>query len=463
MFKENEKVQSGAKKLATLGVKGIIFGSLGLAAVITINASIFNVAAGEIAIEQTPSGTLKAHMTPGYKFKVPFVSKVWYYDEVTTVTYSQVDGDYGASSNNPYDITFADTYGGLVKGSFRVEMPKDPDKFITLHKAFKRYDNFVENGAEKFTNELLAYTANQFTGESFMQGGQNEYKNRLEDQARNGLYETRRTAVKVSKQSGSVGLKNDNASKTSDSEAVIYKNVIQRDTKGAPLRQPNPMDKYGVKVPQVTIDGFIPETDLESFMKNKKSMVRKRAKLIEDQENERQSAITAKLKGDRERVEAKQMMLKERDAAVIQADKEVQLAKKQAERETVERQKLADLAIIDKKKELQVATDNEGIQKANEKAAKFEAQALLHKGLAEAKVINAKYSALMKNKDIVMAEIQRDQTVVLSENLKDFKVELPTYYSSSADGSSQDMNSLKIIMDTMGIKELKSINENTKK
>jgi hypothetical protein len=291
MFKENEKVQSGAKKLATLGVKGIIFGSLGLAAVITINASIFNVAAGEIAIEQTPSGTLKAHMTPGYKFKVPFVSKVWYYDEVTTVTYSQVDGDYGASSNNPYDITFADTYGGLVKGSFRVEMPKDPDKFITLHKAFKRYDNFVENGAEKFTNELLAYTANQFTGESFMQGGQNEYKNRLEDQARNGLYETRRTAVKVSKQSGSVGLKNDNASKTSDSEAVIYKNVIQRDTKGAPLRQPNPMDKYGVKVPQVTIDGFIPETDLESFMKNKKSMVRKRAKLIEDQENERQSAI----------------------------------------------------------------------------------------------------------------------------------------------------------------------------
>jgi hypothetical protein len=169
------------------------------------------------------------------------------------------------------------------------------------------------------------------------------------------------------------------------------------------------------------------------------------------------------LKGDRERVEAKQMMLKERDAAVIQADKEVQLAKKQAERETVERQKLADLAIIDKKKELQVATDNEGIQKANEKAAKFEAQALLHKGLAEAKVINAKYSALMKNKDIVMAEIQRDQTVVLSENLKDFKVELPTYYSSSADGSSQDMNSLKIIMDTMGIKELKSINENTKK
>ena len=461
-FNDSDKLQAGVTKVAKTGVKGLAIGALAAATLITINASLFTVEAGEYAMEQTPSGKLIPHMTPGIKFKVPFVSHVWYYDEVTTVTYSEnIDGQ-GSSKNKPYDVTFADTYGGLVKGSFRVEMPKDPDKFITLHKSFKRYDNFVENGAEKFTNELLSYTANQFTGESFMQGGQNEYKNRLEDQARNGLYKTKRTAVKVKKQSGTVGLGNDQASKTEDSEAVVYKNIIQRDANGTPLRQDNPMDKYGVNVPQVTIDGFIPEADLESFMTNKKEMVRKRARLIEDQENERQSAITAKLTGDRERVEAKQQMLKERDSAVISADKEVQLAKKQAEKEKVERQKVADLAIIDKKKELQQATDNEGIQKANERAAKFQAQALLHQGLAEAKVIKAKYDA--RDPKLYALEKQVEITANLQEAFKGVNVTMPTnmIVNGGAEGNTPT-TSVETMMQLLQLDKLNEIEKINKK
>lgn len=449
-----EDSKNVAAKAFSIIKKGGLW-SVGIfAALITINASLFTVEAGEYAMEQTPSGDLVPHMTPGIKFKVPFVSQLSYYDEVTTITYSEDTDGAGSSKNRPYDITFADTYGGLVKGSFRVEMPTHPDEFKTLHKAFKSYRNFVENGAEKFTNELLTYTANQFTGESFMQGGQNEYKNRLEDQARNGLYKTKRTAVKVKKQSGEVGLGNDNASRTSESEAVVYKNIVQRDEEGSPLRQANPMEKYGVKVPQVTIDGFLPEKDLELFMANKKEQVRKRAKLIEDQENERQSAITAKLKGDRERIEVKQVMLKERDSAVIQADKEVQLAIKLAERETVERKKLADLAIIDKKKELQIATDNEGIQKANEKAAKFEAQAKLHNGLADAKIIKAKYAAY--DKKLYAMEIQRDTMTSVTRNLQGIQITMPSVNISGGTGTNP-INSVDTVLQAIGVQKLEEI------
>jgi len=448
--RKEEILKNSVKKVRNYGF-GI---SIAVATAITINSALFNVEAGEFAVEQTPGGKLIAHMTPGYKFKYPFVGNVWYYDEVTTVVYDDVEGDYGSSKNKPYRITFADTYGGLVKGSFRVELSKDPDQLIETHRAFKSYDNFIESGAEKFTNELLTYTAQQFTGESFMQGGQNEYKNRLEDQARNGLYETKRTAVKVQKESGQVNVNQDNASKTTKSEAVIYKNVIQRDPKGAPLRQENSMSKYGVFVPQVTIAGFLPEPDLESFMKNKKDMVRKRARLIEDQENERQQAITAKLKGDRERVEKKQLALMEKDQAEIELSKQVAVAKLQADKEAVERQKLADLAIIDKKKELQMATDNENIQKANERAAKFEAQAMLHKGIAEAKILKAKYDAY--DKKLYAMEIQRDTMTKVTENLQGITVKMPNV-NISGGSNGTTMNSVDTVLNAIGVQKLEEI------
>ena len=69
----------------------------------------------------------------------------------------------------------------------------------------------------------------------------------------------------------------------------------------------------------------------------------------------------------------------DKESAIIAAEKKVAEAKLQAEREIIERQKVADLAIIDKKRELQIAKDNEGIQKANAIAAKYEGQAILEK------------------------------------------------------------------------------------
>jgi hypothetical protein len=421
------QVKNGILKLRIVGVSIIV------SLFVLINA-MYTVNAGEIAMEQTPSGKLIPRMDPGIKFKIPFVSSVNFYNQVYTVTYQKKQSD-ASSSNKPFHITFADTYSGHVKGSFRVEMPQDPDRFISLHKAFKRSDNFVDNGIEKFTNELLAYTANQFTGETYMQGGQNEYKSRLQDQAQNGLYVTKRMTVKVSKQIANVGLKNDDPTKSSSGDAVIYKNVIQRDKNGKPLRNANPMSVYGVTVSQVTIDGFDPEKQLYTFMSNKKARVQERATLIENQENERQSAITAKLKGDRERVQAKQKMLKEKDSAVIQAQKKVELEQKEA-----------DLQIVKKKKELAISTANEGIQKANEKAAKYEAQAILHKGLAEAQVKKAKYNAI--DKVIFKAEVERDISKYKYTALPKVKVEMPKTVIMSGDsesGSLQDLTNLTVV------------------
>ena len=72
-----------------------------------------------------------------------------------------------------------------------------------------------------------------------------------------------------------------------------------------------------------------------------------------------------------------------------------------------------------------VNTAEKGTQKANAEAAKFAAEAIRAKGIAEADVLKARYEAYGENKDLYVAEINRDIAESLYTNLKDFKIELP--------------------------------------
>ena len=96
-----------------------------------------------------------------------------------------------------------------------------------------------------------------------------------------------------------------------------------------------------------------------------------------------------------------------------------------AERETIEQRKLQDLAVIQKQKELAVAQAELDIQKANSMSARFEAEAIAAKGRAEADVLAAMYRAKAQNKEIFLAETQRDIAQTMYANLKDFSIQMP--------------------------------------
>merc|ERR1719181_2437309 len=65
------------------------------------------------------------------------------------------------------------------------------------------------------------------------------------------------------------------------------------------------------------------------------------------------------------------------------------------------------------------------IQKANSAASKYEAEAIAAKGKAEAEVLAAQYKAKAQNKEIFLAETQRDIAQTMYANLKDMKIEMP--------------------------------------
>ena len=433
---KTQKIKQGAEmleKFLSMGKKALLYTVAGFAVFVTGMSSFYIVGGTEYAVERTPSGEMQGVVEPGIHFKVPFVSSVHFYDQFQTVSYVDDDKDPDTVGSLKR-INFADTYGGYVGGTIRYQLSSNPELLVEMHKAYMNESNLITSGLKPISKQLLTYTANQITGEDFMQGGQNDYQIRIEDQGNKGLYITKRIKVKVKKNSSTIGLKNQNPDKRGQRDSYVFRTIIQKDAKGEPLRQALPTTQYGIKVVQVTIDDFKPETKLKDFVNRKKDQIAKRQTLIEEQENERQSAITAELKGTRQRVEAKQEQLKQKDAEVIKAQKRVELEQKES-----------DLQVVRKNKELEIATANEGIQKANAVAAKYQAQAIEAKGLAEAKVKEAMYLAVRK--DILILEVDKAIAKYKYQALPNVKLAMPNIVMSSGgdSGSIQELTNLHII------------------
>lgn len=178
-------------------------------------------------------------------------------------------------------------------------------------------------------------------------------------------------------------------------------------------------------------------------MVDKQDRVRARAAIIEDQENERQKAITAELTGNRERIEQSNTLLIQKDAAIIRGEQAVREAELASEKETVERQKVASLAIIDKTRELQMAEANEGIQKAAAVAAKYEAEAIKEKGFAEAAVDKAKYQAI--DKQVLALEVDKAKALAMYQS--NMIVNMPTVVSGNGGSANslETMTTLKVM------------------
>jgi len=396
---------------------------------ITGLSSFYIVSGTEYAVERTPGGNLIGEVEPGVHFKYPFLSTVHEYDMFQTVHYSEED-------ENMKRINFADTYGGEIGGTIRFQLPADPKLLVAMHKAYANENNLIASGLRPVSKQLLTYTANQITGENFMQGGQNDYQNRIEDQGNFGLYVTQREKVLVKKNASNVGLKNQNPNKREQRDSYIYINKIQLDKDGSKMRKDLPTTRYGIKVVQVTIDDFKPEAKLKDFIDRKKNQIAIRQKLIEEQENERQSAVTAELKGQRQRVEARQAMLKDKDAAVILAQKKVELEQKEA-----------DLQVVKKKKDLDVALMEKKIQKTKSESTIFQAKAIRAKGLAEADVDKAKYAAVRK--DVLELRISEKIAKYKYTALPNIKLDMPNNVMMTGNSSGStpiaDLANMEII------------------
>ena len=423
--------------------KGATYAAIGFTAAVLGLSTWFTTEEGYLYFVQNKmTGSTNVYSEPGIHLKMPFFTNVYEYKRVATIDMTAEEGGNYTRDLPDISVNFADTYTGQVPATFRYRLPTDEDNFRRLHQEFRSFDNLVDSLLIQNSRNVAVVTATQYTGEEFIQGGVNAYKAQMEDQLRNGLYVTERRQVEIEDSAyAAVSSENSDANKVETTTRLVWKNVIiYDDATGQPKRLSNPLSNYGITVSQVTIGKPTPDPTLDSLLDKKRSLVGEKIAAQQEIETNRTRAEAATQEREIEKQKAIQNAQREKELAIIAGQQQVEVERQKAIKETVQKQKEAELAIIEKQKELQIAKDNLGIQQANAEAAKFEAQAIKEKGLAEAEVDRAKLQAKQAAADIYLAEIQRDIAQVMYTNLANFKITMPQNYVSQGSGNSMMSN-----------------------
>lgn len=409
---------------------GIALG--GLVAIIALIYILFGwvyVAGGEYARIQKPDGTYEWHTTNGFKIKTPFLDRYEIFNQYNTIDMTDGENPTATIDLPLHKVNFNDTYTMDIGVTARYSLLPDPEKLELMYQASKTNRALVASTMVPNLRNLLSQTANQFRGEDYLQGGQNEFQARLYFQAENGLYVTERVKREMDVESGYSADVNvsANAEGTKQAKAMAWVVDLVRDAQGNPVTQESQLAKFGIMLDLIEINKFTPDPDLEAFMTQKRAKIRERAGIVEDQRNARESQITARLMGEKERIEERNKALKAKDRAVITESQQVAVE-----------QERAKLEIVKKDKELKISQANEGIMKANYEAAKFEALALKEVGLAEAQVEDAKYKA--KDRQLYMKELELENNKHLYNALPALKIQMPQYVQMGNQGSGMNSN-----------------------
>lgn len=384
----------------------------------------------------------------GFYGKVPFISRTRSFNQKGTIASSDNESiiDTASLTSVPRNLQFADSYEMQVEWSLRYEIPIDDENLEIMYKSLKSEDNLLGNTLMPFSQTLVNDSVNQMLGGNFAQGGRNGLRTLIDNQSQFGMYQTKVEKVSTNREGGKGT--NDTVG-GNDSDLMVTKVVYLEDEKtGKKLRTPLSIAQYGIKIVpnSIAIIEAKPQGRLVEYIATKQKNIAKQIGQDEAQKLLVKEAKTEQLQGEKNLITKTNALNIQKESAVIAAEQRVLEAKLQADKEVVERQKAADLAIIDKTKQLQEAKANEGIQKANAIAAKYEAEAIKEVGFAKAAVITANYKAI--DPKILAMEVDKAKALALYET--NMTVNMPTLYqqggtAGGTDGNIEVMSSLKVL------------------
>ena len=303
--------QREAQSLIKTWIKYSIYTIIGMFIFFTILSMFNSVKLGYLVVyENAVTKTKEVVHGPSFIIKPPFVATITEYKKDTTLSFAPHDEteDVFTSISNPIKVAFADTYKAELIVNARMVLPSDDVKMLSLHEAFRTYDNLIRSLFTKTIVDVAVNTATQFTAEEIFQGGLNNLKSAIEDQANQGVYVTRRQKVKSESgvtERGAIGEKKTGTAAIHKA-VYVWKAIPLVDRSGKVRRTKNPLEQYGVQVTQINLAEPLPEALLSKLLDTKKRLVAQKIASIQEQENAKTNIETAKLKGEAARVVAEQ-------------------------------------------------------------------------------------------------------------------------------------------------------------
>lgn len=455
-----EKIKKTLSTVKAWGIKGsvILFTVVVLAKSYGYNEGGVNTRLKEPSFSETVKGELPAGVTwikeEGYFFKVPFLSRTRTFNKNGTIAATDNKDLIEASSLvvPPMTAPFADAFQMQFEWSARYELPMDDLGLEYMYQKLKSQKALLANTVMPFAQTLFTDSVNQMLGGDFAQGGKNSLRTLVDNQAQFGMYQTK---VVRSPKVRAAGMGSNSVLGGTQTGLEITEVKYLEDSKGKRLRTPLSIAQYGIKIVpnSFQIVENRAQGRLIKYIDNKQRNLELQIEQDERQKLLAKEAKTEQLTGEKNLVTRTNDLNIKKQEAIIKGEQRVAEAGLLAQKETVDRQKVADLAIIDKNRELQIAKANEGIQQANATAAKYQASAIKLVGFAEAAVKKADYAAI--DKQILALEVDKAKALAMYKS--NMIINMPTVVSGGGNGTS---NSLEL-MTTLSVMEKLGKSANT--
>lgn len=383
----------------------------------------------------------------GFYPKMPFLSKAKEFNKNGTIASTDNKPLIEASGITvaPTVAQFADSYEMRFEWSMRYELPNTDENLEFMYQKLKNEDNMLANTLMPFGQTMFTDSVNQMLGGEFSQGGKNALRTLVDNQTQNGMYQTKVVRTPVSRDSGEGS---NSVLGGASTDMLITEVKYLEDNSGKKLRTPLSISSYKLKIVansfQIVENKAIGR--LTAFMETKQKNQQLQLDQDEKQKILAKKAQTAQLQGEMDLITRTNELNIKKEEAIIAMQQQVAQAGLQAEKEVVEREKVASLAIIDKTTLLQQAEAEEGIQKANDKAATYRANAIKKVGFAEAAVAKAKLAAKQANKEIYLAELNRDISIQQARSMEKTAITSPNSVVIMSDSSGKDGTSLSDLL-----------------
>lgn len=374
------------KRLRLIGL--LVAGTVGLFLLIGFGRGLVGTNnAGFYQVKQAAvTGTMTVIDNPGSYLRLFGDVTTYHISDMHYFSKSNLDGGAGAESD-PIKVRFNDGGTAEISGAIKYRLPNDDSKRLRIHQDFKSYQALKHDLIRQTVAEAMMQTATLMKAEESYSSRRSEFTSLVEDQIKNGIYETTSREVKKQDAEGN--------------ELVDHEVFVKRDERGQPIiRKVSPLVTYGIDVVQFTIKELDFDQTIEALIQKKKEAEQQKVVARANAEKAQQDAITAKAQGDAKIAE-------EKATQEVQKIKEVTIAQKQFE-----------------------------VSKLNRQQAEQDAQAAITKGKADAEVNKLKVAAGLT--PLERATIDKETAIGVAAELA--KVQFPGMMVLGGGGNGSAMN-----------------------
>lgn len=295
-----------------------IIGALVLLVFLSLGQIVENLDSTEEMVIQYPSGTLVAVTEPGWTMQ--WFGSVTKYPLRTQFSFSSAL-DQGDAKDNSVVLRFNDGGHANVSGVVSWEMPTDAEHLISIHRKFGS-PKAIEQQIIRPTIESAAYTSGPLMSSTESAAEKrNLLLQYMQDQAKNGPYQTRTVTIKVADPLTGV-------EKTVNAAEIVVEN-------GKPVReQQSAATMFSINLLPMTINQIKYDNDIEKQIVDRQKSIQGVQIAQANALKAEQDAITAAKQGEAKAAEAKwaQETIKAQKVTEAQQQLEVAtLAAKQAE------------------------------------------------------------------------------------------------------------------------------------